>query len=222
MNTLTRYLAPLGVSAFLAACHGGGGGGAGASAMYTVGGTVVGLAGNGLVLQNNAGNNLTVAAGGTFVFSTLLASGTAYSITVRTQPTNPSQTCTMTNGSGSVAGANVTTPQVSCTTNSFTVGGTVTGLDALGLVQHRGRSGDRGQWRVRVLLQRAERRGLRGHDQSPARHRSPQTDALPFLMLPLKHVESAPATISPTCSRLTEAAQRRARGRRSPGRALRG
>jgi 6-phosphogluconolactonase len=132
MRIPAARLAFLGVSAALVACHGGGGGGA--TPMYTVGGTVVGLAGSGLVLQNNAGNNLAVASAGPFAFTASLASGATYNITVVTQPTSPSQTCAVTNGSGSVAGANVTTPQVSCTTNSFAVGGTVTGLDALGLV----------------------------------------------------------------------------------------
>ena len=96
---------------------------------------MTGLSGTGLVLRNNAGNDLTVAAaGGSFTFTTALASGTAYNVTVATQPINPSQTCAVTGGSGSVGGANVSTVQVACTTNSFTVRATVTGLDANGLV----------------------------------------------------------------------------------------
>src|SRR4051794_22882588 len=94
---------------FLAACHGGGGGdgggggGAPPPVTYTVGGTVSGLSGSGLVLRNNTGNDLSVpAASGTFTFSTALASGAAYGVTVATQPTNPSQTCAVTGGSGTV------------------------------------------------------------------------------------------------------------------------
>jgi 6-phosphogluconolactonase (cycloisomerase 2 family) len=83
-----------------------------------------------LVLQNNAGNNLNVAASGAFTFSTALASGAAYGVTVLTQPSNPSQTCTITSGSGSVGSANVTSVQLTCSTNSYSVGGTVSGLDA--------------------------------------------------------------------------------------------
>jgi len=59
---------------------------------YTVGGTVSGLAGSGLVLQDNSGNNLAVSANGPFTFTTALASGTAYSVTVFSQPTSPNQT----------------------------------------------------------------------------------------------------------------------------------
>ncbi len=54
---------------------------------YTIGGTIAGLIGSGLVLQNNGGNNLTVAASATsFTFSAPVASGGSYSVTVLTQP----------------------------------------------------------------------------------------------------------------------------------------
>jgi 6-phosphogluconolactonase (cycloisomerase 2 family) len=122
-------------SALLAACGGhGGGGSAPPPTTYTIGGTLSGLSGTGLVLRNNAGNDLAVAASGNFTFSTALAGGAAYNVTVATQPTSPSQTCAVTGGSGTVGTANVATVQVACTTNSFTVGATVTGLDANGLV----------------------------------------------------------------------------------------
>jgi hypothetical protein len=101
---------------------------------YIVGGAVSGLAGTGLVLQNNAGDNLTVNGNGNFAFATPIASGASYAVTVLTQPTNPSQTCTVASGTGTVGGANVTTVSVSCTTNTYAIGGTVTGLSAGGLV----------------------------------------------------------------------------------------
>jgi hypothetical protein len=75
---------------------------------YTVGGSVSGLAGSGLVLQDNNGNNLNVTANGSFAFTVSLASGTAYSATVLTQPTNPSQTCVPTSNTGTVPSGNVT------------------------------------------------------------------------------------------------------------------
>ena len=56
---------------------------------YTIGGTVSGLTGTGLVLQDNGGNNLSVSASGSFTFTTAIASGGAYSVTVLTQPTRP-------------------------------------------------------------------------------------------------------------------------------------
>lgn len=128
------------MGASLAACGGGGGGDDVAAppqppASYTIGGTLSGLAGTGLVLRNNGGNDLSVPAmNNMFTFSTPLSDGTAYDVTVATQPSSPSQTCTVTGGRGTVTASNVSTVQVVCATNGFTVGATVTGLDADGLV----------------------------------------------------------------------------------------
>jgi hypothetical protein len=95
---------------------------------YSVGGAASGLASGGtVVLQNNGGNDLTVAANGTFAFSTALTTGAAYSVTVKTNPAG--QTCTVANGTGTVGTANVTTVAVTCKTNpAYTVGGTASGL----------------------------------------------------------------------------------------------
>ncbi len=101
---------------------------------YSVGGTVSGLSGTGLVLQDNGGDNLSVTANGSFTFATKLASGAAYAVTVHTQPTSPAQTCVVTNGSGTVASANLTAVTVACTTTAFSIGGTVSGLSGTGLV----------------------------------------------------------------------------------------
>jgi len=101
---------------------------------YTVGGTVGGLAGAGLMLQLNGGSNLPISANGSFTFSGGLASGTPYAVTVGTQPGAPTQVCTVTNGTGIIAAANVTNVTVTCTTSAFTVGGTVSGLVGSGLV----------------------------------------------------------------------------------------
>jgi hypothetical protein len=54
-------------------------------------------------------------------------SGSAYNVTVGTQPTNVSQTCTVAAGAGT-ATANVTSVSVVCSTNSFPVSVTVDGL----------------------------------------------------------------------------------------------
>ena len=97
---------------------------------YTIGGTVSGLSGTGLVLQDNGGDNLTLSANGTFSFATPIASGATYSVTVLTNPASPSQTCVVTNGTGTVGAANVTTVTVTCTTNTYTIGGTLSGLAA--------------------------------------------------------------------------------------------
>ncbi len=92
----------------IASCH--------LNGKYSVGGTVTGLSGSssGLVLQDNAGNNLTVSGNGAFVFTSSIATGNPYAVTVLTQP-NPSQTCSVQNGAGTVAKVNITTVLVSCT-----------------------------------------------------------------------------------------------------------
>lgn len=95
---------------------------------FTIGGTVSGLLGFGLVLQNNLGDDLSVSADGSFTFPTVVANTGSYSVTVLTPPVSPSQTCNVVNASGVVASANVTDISITCETNSFTVGGTVTGL----------------------------------------------------------------------------------------------
>ncbi len=82
---------------------------------YTVGGTVTGLTGSGLVLQNSSGKYLTVTASGSFTFPSGLNDGQTYSVTVRTQPSNPTQTCTVSDGTGTIDKADVTDVLVSCT-----------------------------------------------------------------------------------------------------------
>ena len=100
---------------------------------YTISANVTGLSGSGLVLQDNATNNLPIAGTGTTPFTVKIASGSPYAVTVLTQPTNPSQTCTPTSGSGTVIAAPVVVA-VNCTTNTYNVGGTVIGLTGTGLV----------------------------------------------------------------------------------------
>jgi hypothetical protein len=91
---------------------------------YTVGGNVSGLNGS-VTLLNNGGNALTVSANGSFIFTTALSNGAAYGVTVGTQPAG--QTCSVTNGSGNIAGTNVSNVSVTCTTNTYTVSGSVSG-----------------------------------------------------------------------------------------------
>ncbi len=99
---------------------------------YVIGGTVENLAGSGLVLFNGA-DSVSITARGGFAFTMPVASGGSYAVTVGTQPTRPSQTCTVTAGSGSVSRANVTSVDVACTTNTYPVDGTVSGLSGAGL-----------------------------------------------------------------------------------------
>lgn len=105
-----------------------------APATYTVGGSVSGLAGTGLVLTLNGGSDLAIGSAGTFTFPASLTTGGAYAVAVKTQPATPTQTCTATKNSGSVATAAITDVAVSCTTNSYAVSGAVSGLAGSGLI----------------------------------------------------------------------------------------
>ena len=82
---------------------------------YTVGGTIAGLTGT-AVLENNAGNDLSTSTNGAFTFSTPLAQGSAYNVTVKTNPSG--QVCTVTNPSGTIATANVTNVSITCVTQT--------------------------------------------------------------------------------------------------------
>ena len=97
---------------------------------FAIGGTISNLGlGDSVVLQDNGGDSVTASAG-TFTFPTRLVDGAAYSVSVLTSPTSPvSQVCAVSaGGSGNVAAADVTTVAVSCTTNTYALGGTVQGL----------------------------------------------------------------------------------------------
>ena len=88
-------------------------------ATFTVGGIVSGL--NGIItLRNNAGDDLVRNANGAFTFATALASGSAYAVTVSVQPAL--QICTVANGSGTIASANVTNVAVTCVNNLAPLG----------------------------------------------------------------------------------------------------
>lgn len=86
----------------------------GSGSSYTVGGSVSGLTGSGLVLQNNGGNDLNITANGAFTFTTAIAYGATYSATIKTQPADPPQVCTLSNGSGTMGSAAVTNVTVTC------------------------------------------------------------------------------------------------------------
>ncbi len=67
----------------------------------SVGGTVSGLAAGTSVILNNAGTQLNVAQNGLFAFPGLLTAGTAYEVSIATQPAG--QTCTVVNATGTAA-----------------------------------------------------------------------------------------------------------------------
>ena len=81
---------------------------------HRVGGQVSGLSGSGLVLQINDGETLSITGNGPFEFPTLLEEGETYDVTVSSEPTDPTQTCTVTNGQGTIDTSDVTDIQVDC------------------------------------------------------------------------------------------------------------
>lgn len=85
------------------------------SGSYSVGGTLSGLTGS-VTLQNNGGDDLVLGADGAFTFTTPVDAGNPYAVTVSAQPAD--QTCTVTNGSGTVTTADITDVQVACVDNS--------------------------------------------------------------------------------------------------------
>ena len=115
---MIRRMMVLGWSLALVACGGGGSSSSNSSGptpTYSIGGTVTGLDGTGLVLQNNNGNDLTVNGNGTITFSSPVNSGTTYSITIKTQPSaTPPQLCEVSNGSGTVGSASISNVAISC------------------------------------------------------------------------------------------------------------
>jgi len=81
---------------------------------YTVTATVTGLIGQGVVLELNGSQDQMVAADGTVTFPSGLMTGASYAVTVKTQPTTRRDICGVSNGSGTIADANVTTVAINC------------------------------------------------------------------------------------------------------------
>lgn len=136
----SRRLAYVSIAVLLVSACGGGGGGGGSSpaapppvlpTSYSVGGTLVGLANSSeLKIALNGGAPLVLSASGTFRFAASLHSGTNYAVTINTQP--PEQTCTIVNGSGTLAG-DVDNVAITCAQKppvvvKTTINGVITGM----------------------------------------------------------------------------------------------
>ncbi len=105
---------------------------------FTVGGQVSGLVGSGFALQDSDGSILetlpvpAAAGNAAFTFTQLVPTGSTYTVTISSQPSNPAQTCTITPGTGTgTATANVTSVAVTCAAVTYSVGGNVVGLQGL-------------------------------------------------------------------------------------------
>jgi hypothetical protein len=95
--------------------------------------TTSGLVGTGLLVQDNLGDPpFAIQSNGTASFPTTITRGQPYQLTVIAQPSGPTQTCLPSVISG-VAGSQpnaLIAASLTCTTNTYTVSGVVTGLPA--------------------------------------------------------------------------------------------
>jgi hypothetical protein len=143
MKSTIARLAALALVLSLTACGGG-------KATFTIGGHVSGLVYTGLVLNTN-GMDTTVAppptiatdanAMAAYSFPKQLEYGEQYLVAVKTNPLH--ETCTVSpyyaqDTAGRLASIDI---PVSCTLNSFLIGGTISGLTVDGLVLTNGTTG---------------------------------------------------------------------------------
>lgn len=84
----------------------------GGDASFAVGGTLSGLTGSGLVLQNNGVDDLPRSANGPFTFSMPVRSGNTYAITVKAPPTG--QSCAVAKGNGIIVDGPISDAVVTC------------------------------------------------------------------------------------------------------------
>ena len=102
--------------------------------VFNVGVVVSGLSGT-VVLRNNGADDVSISANGGFTFATPVATGSPYDITVLSQPA--SEACSISDGTGTIAATDVTAT-VNCAANTYAVGGTVSGLEGVVVLQDNG------------------------------------------------------------------------------------
>ncbi|MBU3618628.1 DUF1566 domain-containing protein [Polynucleobacter sp. JS-Fieb-80-E5] len=81
---------------------------------YTIGGSVSGLNGS-LTIKNNATDQSIITSSGQFTFDKPVSQGGQYNVTITAQPNT--QTCTLSNYSGTNVNENITTILIICTNN---------------------------------------------------------------------------------------------------------
>lgn len=121
------------ISFLVAGCGGGGssdggtnGGGGYSAPPVTVSGTVIGLNSGSVVIDINDANPVTVSSNGTFTFPVTIPNNGSYTLTMVKQPVG--QICIIANGSAKGVVTNISNVSVTCTTNAYTISGTVSGL----------------------------------------------------------------------------------------------
>ena len=95
---------------------------------YSVSVEVTGLGGSALIVENNGEALAPIDQDGTYTFPSKLGDDSSYNVLITQQPDAGFTCAPSTANSGVIAGANVTVPII-CSTTTFEIGGTVTGLD---------------------------------------------------------------------------------------------
>lgn len=90
------------------------GGGGSSAPTYQVSASISGLSGSGLQLQLNSGAPVTVGTGSSITFPNRLGNGASFQVKVASQPQSPAQTCLVSNGSGTIAAADVSNVSITC------------------------------------------------------------------------------------------------------------
>jgi hypothetical protein len=100
---------------------------------FTVGGTVLGLLGP-LDINLNDTEDLTIDTDGEFTFVATLEDAETYSVTVKNHPVG--QLCVVVNGEGTIEGSDITDIEITCDANPYAVGGNVSGLKGMLVLQN--------------------------------------------------------------------------------------
>ena len=100
---------------------------------YIVGGTVSGLNGSGLQVVTSDGVSTAVTGNGALTLSNRIPSGSTFAVSIRTQPSSPSQVCTINNATGTVTNNDINVLSIACVTNTYLMGGTLSGVLGTGL-----------------------------------------------------------------------------------------
>ena len=99
---------------------------------FVISGTIKGLTASGLTLQDNGRDDLTVAANSnSFEFSSPVAYGGDYDVTISAQPSG--LTCTVSRAAGTDVTATVNDVTIACNATTYDVGGLISGLTTSGL-----------------------------------------------------------------------------------------
>lgn len=81
---------------------------------YSIRGSVSGLSGGGLVIQNNGSDSLAIESNGSFEFSSTQLATEQYNVTILSQPNLPGITCAVSNESGVIGNTDIENVSISC------------------------------------------------------------------------------------------------------------